>query len=86
MLISHLQSQSYSHRISSTQQSHRGDVDDDSDHDEHLSVSTWDSEEEDRLAQQEWDESVAQLQLILQVMVVPFFGKWLGRKWSYWGE
>ncbi|CAE6408039.1 unnamed protein product [Rhizoctonia solani] len=39
-------------------------------------------EEEERLAQQEWDESVQQLQLLLTVVVFPFFGKWLGRRWS----
>lgn len=49
------------------------------------SISSWDSEEEARKAQQEWEESIAQLNLALQVMVLPFFGKWLGRKWSYWG-
>lgn len=59
--------------------------DDDDGSDLLSSVSTCDSEEEERRAQQEWDESVAQLQLALQVMVLPFFGKWLGRRWSYWG-
>ncbi|CAE6481499.1 unnamed protein product [Rhizoctonia solani] len=45
---------------------------------------SYDSEEEEqRLAQQEWDESVQQLQLLLTVVVFPFFGKWLGRKWSH---
>ncbi|KAF8609655.1 hypothetical protein BDV93DRAFT_518434 [Ceratobasidium sp. AG-I] len=46
---------------------------------------SYDSEEEEqRLAQQEWDESVQQLQLLLTVVVMPFFGKWLGRRWSHW--
>lgn len=40
-------------------------------------------EEEERLAQQEWDESVQQLQLLMTVVVLPFFGKWLGRRWSH---
>lgn len=48
---------------------------------------SYDSEEEEqRLAQQEWDESVQQLQLLLTVVVMPFFGKWLGRRWSHWCE
>ncbi|QRV76518.1 hypothetical protein RhiJN_19376 [Ceratobasidium sp. AG-Ba] len=49
------------------------------------SESSYDSEEEEqRLAQQEWDESMQQLQLLLTVVVMPFFGKWLGRRWSHW--
>jgi hypothetical protein len=51
------------------------------------SESSYDSEEEElRLAQQEWDESVQQLQLLLTVVVMPFLGKWLGRRWSHWCE
>lgn len=47
-------------------------------------TSSWDSEEDERLAQQEWDEGIRQLQLAIQVMLCPFVGKWLGRKSSYW--
>lgn len=54
--------------------------------DDDLSVTSYDSEEEARLAQEEWEESIGQLNLALQVMVLPFFGKWLGRKTSYWRE
>ncbi|CEL57675.1 hypothetical protein RSOLAG1IB_02418 [Rhizoctonia solani AG-1 IB] len=51
--------------------------------DDSRSEISYDSEEEEeRLAQQEWDESVQQLQLLLTVVVFPFFGKWLGRRWS----
>ncbi|CAE6494505.1 unnamed protein product [Rhizoctonia solani] len=51
--------------------------------DDSRSQISYDSEEEEeRLAQQEWDESVQQLQLLLTVVVLPFFGKWLGRRWS----
>jgi hypothetical protein len=85
-LLEHLQQQSYSRRIPSTTprrgQSGRADSPDD----DELSITTWDSEEEQRRAQQEWEESIKQLNLALQIMVLPFFGKWLGRKWSYWGE
>lgn len=49
------------------------------------SERSYDSEEEEqRLAQQEWDESVQQLQLLVTVVVMPFLGKWLGRRWSHW--
>lgn len=50
------------------------------------SLSSWTSSREEREAQQEWDEGIRQLQLAVQVLLFPFVGKWLGRKWSYWGE
>ncbi|KAF9462126.1 hypothetical protein BDZ94DRAFT_750164 [Collybia nuda] len=45
---------------------------------------SYDSEEEYRLAQQEWEESLQQLQQLVSVVMLPFFGKWLGRRWSHW--
>ena len=42
--------------------------------------------EQDRLARQEWDEGVKQLQMAFQLVLIPFFGRWLGRRWSYWRE
>lgn len=50
------------------------------------SDSSYDSEEEYRLAQQEWEESLNQLQQLISVVLMPFIGKWLGRRWSYWGK
>jgi hypothetical protein len=58
------------------------DLHDDSDLDEY---DDSDDDEELRLAQEEWDESVAQLQLLVSVVAMPWFGKWLGRRWSRWG-
>lgn len=87
-LLAHLQEQSYLRRIPSTERgrpSYRQAYENPPDDDE-LSITTWDSEEEQRRAQQEWDDSIKQLNLALQIMVLPFFGKWLGRKWSYWGR
>lgn len=40
--------------------------------------------EQDQLARQEWEEGVRQLQMAFQLVLIPFFGKWLGRRWSYW--
>lgn len=40
--------------------------------------------EQDRLALQEWDEGVRQLQMAFQLVLIPFFGRWIGRRWSYW--
>lgn len=45
-----------------------------------------DSDDEYQLAQQEWEESLAQLTQLVSIVLMPYFGKWLGRRWSYWGE
>ncbi len=44
------------------------------------------SEEEYERLQQEWEESLQQLQLLASVVLLPFLGKYLGRKWSHWGQ
>jgi len=35
-------------------------------------------------AQREWEASLEQLQLLLSMVIVPFAGKYLGRKFAYW--
>lgn len=35
-------------------------------------------------AQAEWDRSLDQLQLLLTMMIVPWMGKYFGRKFAYW--
>ena len=42
-------------------------------------------EEEERLAEEEWQESLLQLQQLLSIVLLPYLGKWLGRRWSHWG-
>ncbi|TBU34616.1 hypothetical protein BD311DRAFT_861067 [Dichomitus squalens] len=49
------------------------------------SGDSYDSDEEDRLAELEWQESLQQLQQLLSIVLLPYLGKWLGRRWSYWG-
>jgi hypothetical protein len=49
------------------------------------SEDSYDSDDDFRLAQKEWDESLEQLQQLVSVVLLPFFGKWLGRRWSQWG-
>ena len=49
------------------------------------SDDSYDSTEEERLALLEWEESLEQLQQLFAIVLLPFFGKWLGRRWSYWG-
>jgi hypothetical protein len=50
------------------------------------SVSSQDLNDELRMAQKEWEESLEQLQQLVSIVLLPFFGKWLGRRWSYWGK
>ncbi|TFK36821.1 hypothetical protein BDQ12DRAFT_724650 [Crucibulum laeve] len=47
-------------------------------------ASSYDSDEDYRLAEQEWQESLQQLQQLLSIVLLPFLGKWLGRRWSHW--
>ncbi|KDR85312.1 hypothetical protein GALMADRAFT_51951 [Galerina marginata CBS 339.88] len=49
-------------------------------------ASSYDSDEEYRLAQQEWEDSLHQLQQLVAVVLLPFIGKWLGRRWSHMGK
>ncbi|KAF7436700.1 hypothetical protein PC9H_003533 [Pleurotus ostreatus] len=49
------------------------------------SEASIDSEEEYLLAQQEWEESLQQLQQLVGALLLPYFGKWLGRQTSHWG-
>jgi hypothetical protein len=46
----------------------------------------YDSEEEYLLAQQEWEESLEQLQQLVSIVIMPFVGRYFGRKLSFWGE
>jgi hypothetical protein len=48
-------------------------------------ASSYDSDEEYQLAQEEWEESIRQLQHLVSAVLLPLVGKWLGRRWSYWG-
>ncbi|KAI9849851.1 MAG: hypothetical protein M1837_000065 [Sclerophora amabilis] len=44
-----------------------------------------DEDEEESDAEREWKESLQQLELLLTMVVVPFLGKYFGRKCAYWG-
>jgi len=37
-------------------------------------------------AEKEWKESLQQLELLLTMVLVPYLGKYFGRKAAYWGE
>lgn len=45
-----------------------------------------DEGEEESDAEREWKESLQQLELLLTMVVVPYVGKYLGRKCAYWGK
>ena len=37
-------------------------------------------------AQKEWEASLQQLELVLTMVIVPYAGKYFGRKFAYWSE
>lgn len=37
-------------------------------------------------AEREWRESLQQLELILTMVLIPYIGKYFGRKLAYWGK
>ncbi|RPB03755.1 hypothetical protein L873DRAFT_1760160 [Choiromyces venosus 120613-1] len=55
-----------------------------------LSSHDSDSDDDDEQgdAEAEWQESLQQLELLLSMVLVPFIGKWVGRKCAYiaWGK
>ena len=50
------------------------------------SSDTTSSADEESDADREWRESLQQLELLLSMIIVPFVGKYFGRKCAYWGE
>ena len=46
------------------------------------SSDSYDSERERQL-EREWEEGMEQLKMITTIVLLPFFGKWLGKKWAY---
>ena len=36
-------------------------------------------------SEREWHESLQQLELLLSLVIVPYLGKYFGRKFAYWG-
>lgn len=44
------------------------------------------SEEEGSDAEREWKESMQQFELLMSLVLIPYVGKYFGRKFAYWGE
>jgi hypothetical protein len=47
-----------------------------------VTVSEFDDDSD---ADREWKESLQQLELLLSMVIVPYIGKYFGRKFAYWG-
>lgn len=49
-------------------------------------LSSLDSDEEEQAAmiQEEWEESLRQLEVVLSIILLPTVGKWYGRRAAYW--
>jgi hypothetical protein len=50
-----------------------------------MDSSDLDSEKESD-AQREWEASLQQLELVLTMVIVPYAGKYFGRKFAYWSQ
>jgi hypothetical protein len=49
-------------------------------------VSSYLDSEEESDAQKEWEASLQQLELLLTMVLVPYIGKYFGRKCAYWSK
>lgn len=58
--------------------------------DEDNDVRAFTDDEDDSLysydAEAEWEESKEQLSALFSMVIFPFVGKWLGKKFSFWRE
>jgi hypothetical protein len=51
------------------------------------SIDSSELESEDQSdAQAEWEASLQQLELVLTMVIVPYAGKYFGRKFAYWSK
>ena len=50
------------------------------------SISSGTLSDIDSDAQREWEASLEQLQLLLTMVLIPFAGKYFGRKFAYWSR
>lgn len=50
------------------------------------SESSFDEDDHAAMIQEEWEESMRQIESVLSVIILPFFGKWYGRRFAFWSE
>ena len=77
-------SQSYVHTVSPTSSSSPDVIDSLPSSPSSSDIDSSADEESD--AEREWKESLQQLELLLTMVVVPYVGKYFGRKCAYWGK
>lgn len=49
-------------------------------------ISDYTSIYENSDAQEEWETSLQQLEMVLTMVIVPYVGKYIGRKFAYWSR
>ena len=77
----------FSDSIFEIRESSASDLDDLDDVDSLPSTATSDLySDADNDAQAEWERSLEQLQLLMTMVLVPFVGKYFGRKFAYWSK
>lgn len=50
------------------------------------SDDSYDPDDRAALIQEEWEESMAQIEMVISVILMPVLGKWMGRRTAFWGE
>ena len=45
-----------------------------------------DDDDESARIQEELQESFRQMEMMLSIFIIPYIGKWWGRRWAFWGE
>ncbi|ORY23990.1 hypothetical protein BCR39DRAFT_338831 [Naematelia encephala] len=50
------------------------------------STTTTEEDEEAAMIQEEWEESLRQIEVVFSIVIIPTIGKWYGRRAAYWGE
>ncbi|WEW59930.1 hypothetical protein PRK78_005412 [Emydomyces testavorans] len=84
MFASQLHQDSFEEEVASLPSSSASD----SSLEEQLSIYDDEDDDDDNSesdAEAEWRESMRQLELLVTMVVIPFAGKFLGRKCAYWG-
>lgn len=51
-----------------------------------LGADIYSEDESESDADEEWQESMEQLEQLLSMVIIPFMGKFLGKKCAYWGR
>lgn len=70
--------------LSTASSSPSGPADSDDSDSDAYSDSSWNTEQEELEAQLQWEESVRQLQALVNLVAVPWVSRYFGRKWAYW--